>query len=140
MNRFDELAKALAGSATRRQALRAISGGVLAALGLGTTARAGHAWGEECEDYCKSLDAHPLGQCVSSCVACVKGGGQACGVDNCCSSEENCCSTSGACIPACSERQMFDPESCLCVCATAETCARDEVLHPDLCICVSAPA
>jgi hypothetical protein len=115
MNRFDELAKALAGTATRRQALRAIGGGLVAALGLGTKAWAGNAWGDECQEFCKEQDADPLGQCVSSCVACLKGGGNPCGVDNCCFGVHTCCR--GGCFGE-------------------DVCPAGSVLHPELCVCI----
>jgi hypothetical protein len=122
MNRFDELAKALAGSATRRQALRAIAGGLLASLGLGQRARADYGWGEACQEFCKSIDARPLGRCVNACVACLKVGGHPCDVDQCCFGTELCCG--GDCI-SCPQGTMLDPETCMCVrvgCRSAADC------------------
>jgi hypothetical protein len=145
MNRFDELAKALAGGVTRRRALRALggglAGGLLAALGLGK-ARADNAWGQQCEEYCKSLGAHPLGQCVSSCVSCVKLGGTACGVDECCFGAEVCC---GGNCGSCPEGQFLDPDTCECVecledtdcpgpgqCHLGGECVRGQCIFPTL--------
>src|SRR5262245_45879680 len=94
MNRFDELAKALAGGLTRRQALRGIGGGlvgaVLAAVGLGKS------WGKgtpnissACQKYCTDAGTKGIkdpanchGKCVSSCEACVHAtGALPCGVN-----------------------------------------------------------
>jgi hypothetical protein len=125
MNRFDELAKALAESATRRQALLAIGGGLLAALGLGTKAWAGNGWGEACQEYCKELEAHPLGQCVTACVACLKVGGNPCDVDQCCFGTEVCCG--GECV-SCPPFMVVDPFTCNC--ALEAHCVTDADCHP----------
>jgi hypothetical protein len=72
--------KALTTSATRRQALRAseggLAGGLLATFGTWKQAWAGNGWDEACQEFCKDLRAHALGQCVNSCVACLKGVGE----------------------------------------------------------------
>jgi hypothetical protein len=79
-NRFDELAKSLAGSVSRREALVRLGGGMagmlLASLGMGK------AWGDPatnslCEDFCRSTckirpgGGSAFGECVSSCETCV---------------------------------------------------------------------
>ena len=68
-NQFDALAKSLAGSVSRREALARLGGGVagllLAAVGLGK------AWGDRapnshCEDFCRGImrDRSRRRQCV----------------------------------------------------------------------------
>jgi hypothetical protein len=85
-NRFDELAKALAGGMSRRDALRRLGGGlvgaVLASLGLGK------AWGQApfagCVKFCRDTcgispgNGGAFSQCVSSCENCWNTAGTIC--------------------------------------------------------------
>jgi hypothetical protein len=86
-NRFDELAKAVAGGMSRREALRRVGGGlvgaVLASLGLGTKAWSAPAPNSGCEQFCRDCGISPgngnaFGQCVSSCEHCWNTGGKTC--------------------------------------------------------------
>jgi hypothetical protein len=83
-NRFDELAKALAGGVSRREVRRRLvfwaAGGTVAALGLATKAEA--AVGEtrrigECHRLCSNCTAGktPIRECVDACRWCLKESG-----------------------------------------------------------------
>ena len=83
-NRFDELAKALAGGVSRREVLRRLvfwaAGGTVAALGLATKAEA--AAGEtrslgECHRLCSDCPAGKaqIRECVDACRWCLKKSG-----------------------------------------------------------------
>jgi hypothetical protein len=97
MHHFDEMAKALAGGLSRRQALRkvggSLAGALLASMGLGK------AWGataKNCADYCKNHvgispgNGNAYGQCVSNCSNCLLGGGHPCGASGCCTGGDMC--------------------------------------------------
>jgi hypothetical protein len=83
-NRFDELAKSLAGSVSRRDALVRLGGGMagllLASLGM-RKAWSDPATNSQCEDFCRThcnIDpggGNAFGECVSSCEACVNSTG-----------------------------------------------------------------
>jgi hypothetical protein len=106
MHHFDEMAKALAGGLTRRQALRKVGGGLagalLASVGLG---KASGATPMNCADYCKNFvgiqpgNGNAYGQCVSNCANCIAGGGIACGADGCCTGDEVCTSEMICALP-----------------------------------------
>ena len=120
MHQFDEVAKALAGGLSRREALRRLGvgamGGLAALLGLGK-ARADPPG--NCEGYCAQFYPPPrgkdsqnaFGQCVSQCNQCVHDGGIACGpTGRCCHGGAEClddvygnifCSDCGDCFAAC---------------------------------------
>jgi len=82
-NRFDALAKSLADSVSRREALRRLGGGLagmlLASLGLGK-AEGAPAPESACEKFCRECGIPPgggnaFGVCVSSCEACLHSSG-----------------------------------------------------------------
>src|SRR4051812_31812240 len=83
-NRFDTLAKSLADSVSRREALSRLGGGlagmVLAAVGLGKS-WGGPAVNSKCQSFCRETcgvapgGGNAFGQCVSSCEACVNSTG-----------------------------------------------------------------
>ena len=109
-HQFDALAKSLAATVSRREAIRRLGGGlagaVLASLGSGR-AWSAPAPNSHCEDFCRSkCGIHPgggnaFGKCVSSCEACVNrtGGQLPClcpaspgGDVVCCTGGQTCCS------------------------------------------------
>jgi hypothetical protein len=102
MHHFDEMAKALAGGLTRRQALRRVAGGLAGVL-LGSLG-VGRVWGQAagtCPDYCRGLgltpgDGNAFGKCVSNCARCK---GHPCGADACCTGDQSCAvfGTHGVC-------------------------------------------
>jgi hypothetical protein len=126
MHHFDEMAKALAGGLSRRQALRRAGGGLagalLASLGLGqawaggvtgrrtrmTRAQAGVVTGPtNCADFCKNFlgiapgNGNAFGKCVSNCSNCLLVGGGLCGASNCCTVGQVC--SGGACVTPCGQ-------------------------------------
>jgi hypothetical protein len=129
MNRFDEVAKALAGAQTRRQALGRIAGGlaggVLAAVGL-REARGDPAPNSTCQDYCAAFFPPPrgkatqnaYGKCVSGCQSCVQAGGVTCGsTPECCFAPEVCDANSGTCV---SPNTCDNPIACANPCGTGD--------------------
>jgi hypothetical protein len=100
MDRFEKLAKDMAGM-NRRDALRRAGGGlagaVLAAFGVGR-ARAQEGGGEDnpCEFDCSILTGGPIfdrphwGRCINSCAACRASGGGTCFTFRQCEGEPNC--------------------------------------------------
>jgi hypothetical protein len=125
-HRFDELAKALAGGLSRREALRRLGGGVAAALM--STLGLGKAWGQigavACGDYCKGAvgfdpkdkaSKKRFAACVPSCDHCQEDGGKICGTLTngsviCCEQTDTCCGT-GCCGPdqECQNGQCMTP-------------------------------
>jgi hypothetical protein len=98
MDRFEMLAKSLAGM-NRREALRRAGGGlaatILAAFGLGRAARADVT--ESCEEECGFLFGGPngnrpaRGRCMISCAKCVNSDGGTCFTSfPSCENEPNC--------------------------------------------------
>jgi hypothetical protein len=113
MSRFDDVARALAGGVSRREALRRLGGLVGAAVGaVFATAGAGKARGagpNNCQDYCAQFYPPPrgrdtqnaYGQCVSTCNACVGDGGSPCGpTAACCDPDTETCEN-GVCEKLC---------------------------------------
>jgi hypothetical protein len=107
-NRFDELAKALAGGMSRRDALRLVGGGlvgaVLASLGLGTKAWSAPAPNSGCVKFCRDCGISPgngnaFGKCVSSCEHCMNTGGEICACPSSASPNVLCCPDDQACCP-----------------------------------------
>ena len=113
-NRFDELAKALAGNLSRREAVKRVglglAGALLASLGLARDVSA--QGGSICEEFCKTFqEADPelfpfknLGQCVSECQdarkSCADEGGVFCPVARPPRFRFNCCpAPAGICVP-----------------------------------------
>ena len=98
--RFDTVAKAVAGGATRRQALRRLGGGLvggaLAALGLGPAAA------QETCPRCRQCIAQFQGSCVSVCVRMV-GDESRCALA-CCEGNRTTCAILGECTAACTAR------------------------------------
>jgi hypothetical protein len=125
-NRFDTLAKSLAESVSRRQALSRLGGGVagmlLAAAGLD------RAWGKDngCGSRCQAATGFQANSppkitaaykaCVSDCDACKNAGRNPCfatgGTVACCSSGQNC-STATNCAACCSSGQSCCNNVCV---------------------------
>jgi hypothetical protein len=128
-HQFDELAKSLAGSVSRREALVRLGGGMagmlLTTLGLGSRGW-GAALNSQCEDFCRSHcgvrpgGGNAFGECVSSCEACVNsanalpcgcpGSFGSSGPDvvctNCCLPLVSACTTNSQCCSGiCCDRQ-----------------------------------
>ena len=145
-NRFDELAKILAGGLTRRKTLQLIGGSVLAVY-LAT----GRAWGAatgSCKDTCASLfnkdNMAAFNACTKACEDCKSCGGTpsfggtlVCvgatpcrradgkGKLTCCQDGAECCQ--GMCLKVCPLGTVRDPQTCGC----------SMVMGPDrvLCLC-----
>lgn len=111
-HRFDTLAKAMAGSISRREALSRLGGGaaglLLACLGIGR-AWSDPATNSQCEDFCRSTCGissggdNGFGKCVSSCEACVSStGGSPCG----------CPASPGAAVACCTGGQVCSAGTC----------------------------
>jgi hypothetical protein len=117
-NRFDELAKAVAGGISRREALRRVGGGLIAALlaplgvgkawavpGMGGERGRGEGCGVSCQRIGLTPGSDPFVDCTEACEACKDEGGTPCfgGVDNvdCCVDSESC--EEGVCVPPCLE-------------------------------------
>jgi hypothetical protein len=133
-NRFDELAKALAGGMSRREALWRLAGGftgaLLASLGLE------NAWGFKpkpkidklCKDFCKNLkhgDKEKYDKCLTDCGTCVAAGVTPCtilpgGTMICCSDQSACCGTD-----CCDREDEF--------CCEEECCPNDATCCPNGC-------
>jgi len=108
---FDELAKALAGGVSRREALRLIAGGfagsLLAAVGVGMSRGQGTTPPARqavlfCQQICAPLGPGPqLGQCARACVACFQSGGTPCPNPNPTAQPRFiCCPAGTTCTPA----------------------------------------
>ena len=142
-NRFDELAKILAGGLTRRKTLQLIGGSVLAVY-LG----AGRAWGAatgSCKNTCASLfnkgNMAAFDACTKACEDCKKCGGSpsfdgtlvCAGAEpcrsvgdklTCCQGGAPCCGgvccqpgkvcCGGMCLPGCVAGTVLDPQTCVC--------------------------
>src|SRR5262245_48108331 len=146
-NRFDELAKALAGGMTRRDALRRLAGGLVAAMLTPLGAR--KAWGvpgtgrgEGCGNQCnrffdprdKSVREQRL-SCVNTCELCKEEGGNPCvgsqGAD-CCSGAETC--EDGVCVS--STTTCFGDAG---DCCSGETCIAPGVCQSSAGDCFNCP-
>jgi len=74
-DRFDQLAKSVAGAVSRRETLlrlgRGLGLGVLAALGLGAKKEKELSCGQCCSIACRNLDVPPrgpeMGECIRAC-------------------------------------------------------------------------
>lgn len=144
-HRFDTLAKSLAGSISRREALSRVGGGIagllLATVGLGR-AWSAPATNSQCEDFCRSTcgispgGGNAFGKCVSSCEACVNStGSRPCGCPaslgadvvctNCCiqpGSSTHCTSSSDCCSGVCRERGSVCCLETGCPCTSDSQC------------------
>src|SRR5947207_7998590 len=73
-DRFDALAKAVAGGLSRREALRRLGGGLaamlLSAVGLGTAWGAPPSRPAKCSDYCNTLPTPQRSNCNNACRQC----------------------------------------------------------------------
>lgn len=128
-HRLDELAKALAGGMSRREALRRVGGlmgAVLASLGLGRTAWSAPA--PNCVQFCKDCGISPsngvaFGQCVSSCAKCQgKGRTNFCDCPTAASPDVPCCHDDEACCPSRGVRYICCEPGL--VCSGADACTQ----------------
>jgi len=145
--RFDELAMALAGGVSRRDALRRIGGGLagalLASLGLskswGAPNPPGTGTGTGCGNVCQAatgFNPNDKGQtatkaaynaCVKACDACTTSGGNPCiaagGGVECCTGDQVCCNSHCAHTTCTVTGQTFNSTTCQCECpAGTEVC------------------
>jgi hypothetical protein len=115
-HQFDELAKALAGGLSRREALRRLGGGL--AVSLLATLGVGKAWGQNgavsCGSYCSQRlpPGRERGRCAASCDSCQSSGGVVCGTSVggsvlCCSGGPTSTCCNGACVDT-----TADPNNC----------------------------
>src|SRR5438874_8759979 len=131
-DRFDALAKSVAGAMSRRDALRRCGGGLAAVLlsALGLAPAALGAGGNTCTDYCKSHFAPGTAQvqCKRVCDACggdtsrLCTGGPTQGVA-CCGTGERCCMTQLG-VPFCASlaSNVNNCGACGNACAYNELC------------------
>src|ERR1043166_4546073 len=99
-DRFDALAKSVAGGLSRRDALRRLGGGLaamlLSAVGLNT------AWGTppsrpaKCSDYCNTLPRPQRSNCNNACKQCGGNTQNVCASLN--SDKVTCCDPGACCI------------------------------------------
>lgn len=115
--KFDDMTKAMSTTTSRRQALKLLvtsgAGGVLALVGAGGASAIAPGRCRKNGTVCRQNIECCSEYCDPATLQCA------------CTPGAQVCPSTGACVPACTGTQVFNPQTCRCECPTGTTACGD---------------
>jgi CXCXC repeat len=122
---FDQLSKSMAGTVSRRQAVKVLGATALGGLFAGVGARGAQA--RLCRDAGQN--------CRSNAECCTR----FCDTTFHCACASGTVLCQGDCVPVCTPPKVLNPTTCACECDPAIVCPPPKILNPQTCSCQCPP-